>query len=68
MIDFSKLGQRSVNINIDNACSPDKRTKVMTPVLLKKFKDNVNQFAINVVAPENFNNPIKVNSLLQQFK
>lgn len=39
----------------------------MTPDLLEKFKTNVLKFAENVVKPENYQNPVNVNSLLKQF-
>ena len=57
------------NSNIfEYACSPDANIRIMTPDLLENFKANVNQFAINVVQVESFNNPVKINQLLNQFK
>ena len=49
------------------ACSPNMDIRIMTPDLLKKFKTNVLKFAENVVKPENYQNPVNVNSLLKQF-
>ena len=49
------------------ACSPNMDIRIMTPDLLEKFKTNVLKFAENVVKPENYQNPVNVNSLLKQF-
>lgn len=50
------------------ACSPDNNIRIITPELLEKFKCNVKNFAINLVQPDVFNNSIKINELLVQFK
>ncbi len=52
----------------ENACSPNLKIRIMTPTLLKKFKENIRQFAMNAVKPENYNNVIQLTTLLQQFK
>lgn len=49
------------------ACSPNESIRIMTPVLLEKFKTNILKFAESVVKPENYNNPVNVNLLLKQF-
>ena len=50
------------------ACSPHERIRIMTPDLLLRFKANIAQFAENLVKPEVFNNAVKINQLLDQFK
>jgi len=52
----------------DYACSPHQSIRIMTPQLLDSFKNNVRKFSTNVVLPDAFNNPVKVNQLLTQFK
>lgn len=50
------------------ACSPDRKIRIMTPELLERFKTNINQFSVNVTKVDVFDNPVKINQLLQQFK
>lgn len=50
------------------ACSPDERIRIMTPSLLENFKSNILKFAENVVKPDAYNNTVRINQLLGQFK
>lgn len=49
-------------------CSPDERIRIMTPSLLEKFKSNILKFAENAVKPDAYNNTVRINQLLDQFK
>lgn len=62
---FPIMIHNSKTFNFD--CSPDENIRIMTPELLMKFKANIVNFSKMVVNLENFNNPIKIQQLLNQF-
>lgn len=50
------------------ACSPNKNICIMTPELLDEFKKSIYMFATNVAQVSSFDNLVKINQLLSQFK
>lgn len=51
----------------EHACSPDASTRIMTPVLLDSFRNNILKFAENLVIPGTFKNLDATQRLLSQF-
>ena len=49
-------------------CSPLSQTRIMTPELLKVFKDNVRKFVVAITQTNNFNNVENINSIIKTYK
>lgn len=49
------------------ACSPSPNVKIMTPDLLESLKRNIENFATNLILPENWGNIAEIDRLLRQF-
>ncbi len=57
------------NSNVFNyECSPNEKTRIMTPDMLEKFKKNVRSFVQTMCLSENFKDMEKTNILIKEYK